>query len=993
MLDGTLHAGQAGLLVPGGADANGKPSTYRIDESYGHFEGDNLFHSFERFDVPGGETATFTGPSAPRHVIARVTGGDASDIAGTLRSTYTNADLYLVNPAGVTFGAGAQIDVPGALHVSTANYVKLGADGRFDAADPSRDALSIAPPAAFGFLGAPAGVTVAAGSKPVRHGSPIDAERSALSIVAGDVAVDGRLVSYGGDLSIVSVGGPGEVPIDAQGPLQPPATGTVRVTGVLSAQRDDRSDLVIRAGRLEVDGGTVAARVRSDEVDTGGVDVRAADVVLVDRGSIETSNNGHGTAPAIAIDAARVVIGASDGRASRIDGSAIGPGRGAAIDVRASESVKIRTGNDGGGIFSTAWDDGDGDGGTIAIETPSFEMGDFSQISVATRDVGAAGSIAITADRVDVSGGAQLCAGAKDDGHGAAGSVAITARDTVRFAGRVQSGDLPFFERASGIVVSAADEGGGTVHIAANRLVIDDAEIEAHARGAGDGTDVSLDVGTLDLTHGAFIDATTDGAGRGGDVAIRASEHVSVSGVNRPPAPEGCQQGCPTTAHVSTITSSTTGPGDAGTIRIEAPLLHLFDEGSVAAYTAENPAGSGNQDPDTIPGLGGAIEIEVGDLLLESNGLIQTSTTWAGHAGSISVHASHAVEIRDASRDPHDVDESEAGLQSRTYSTGNAGRITVETPLLHIAGGMIETSATFLPPEIAVFPPAIGAGGDVELHVGRLVLDGWGRVRSVAEAAGDAGRIHVSASESVSIEGPGAFGVVPGISTGASAGGNGGSIEVAAPSIRIAYGGEITARSTGSGDAGQVSIRGDSLVMDRGTIATSATSADGGNVLLTLRDALQMIDSEISASVENGQGGNVTIDPDFVLLERSRILAQAAAGRGGAIRIVADLFFAEDSVVSASAGPAGLSGTVEIVSPDADLASELEALPATFLDASALLRERCAARSGARASLYVVEAPAAPRAADGWLSSRREGVRSASPATAARAPMVFSCPG
>ena len=118
-----------------------------------------MFHSFLRFDIPNGETATFdrshTGDAdtqAVQHVVARVSEANPSRIAGTLRSTYTDADVLLINPAGVTFDDKARIDVPASLRISTADYVKLGSDGRFDAADPSRDALSMAPPSAFGVV-------------------------------------------------------------------------------------------------------------------------------------------------------------------------------------------------------------------------------------------------------------------------------------------------------------------------------------------------------------------------------------------------------------------------------------------------------------------------------------------------------------------------------------------------------------------------------------------------------------------------------------------------------------------------------------------------------------------------------------------------------------------------------------------------------------------------------------------------------------------------
>jgi filamentous hemagglutinin family protein len=71
-----------------------------IGAELGSTRGANLFHSFQRFDIPTGHSATFTGPDQIRNVIGRVTGGQTSNIDGTLRSTVGQADVYLINPSG-----------------------------------------------------------------------------------------------------------------------------------------------------------------------------------------------------------------------------------------------------------------------------------------------------------------------------------------------------------------------------------------------------------------------------------------------------------------------------------------------------------------------------------------------------------------------------------------------------------------------------------------------------------------------------------------------------------------------------------------------------------------------------------------------------------------------------------------------------------------------------------------------------------------------------
>jgi large exoprotein involved in heme utilization and adhesion len=118
---------------------------------------------------------------------------------------------------------------------------------------------------------------------------------------------------------------------------------------------------------------------------------------------------------------------------------------------------------------------------------------------------------------------------------------------------------------------------------------------------------------------------------------------------------------------------------------------------------------------------------------------------------------------------------------------------------------------------------------------------------------------------------------------------------------------------------------------------------------------VNLTNAEISTSVRagTGDGGNISIDPEFVVLNHSDITAQADVGNGGNIRIETENFVqSADSVVDASSR-LGISGTVEITAPDADLSADIVTLPASFLDASSLLRQSCSARTARAGSLVV----------------------------------------
>ena len=93
VLDGTL--GRSGAL-PG--------PDYLIGADLGQQRGGNLFHSFQDFNLDRYESATFSGPNSVQNLISRVTGGNPSQIFGTLRSTIPDADFYFLNPHGILFG-------------------------------------------------------------------------------------------------------------------------------------------------------------------------------------------------------------------------------------------------------------------------------------------------------------------------------------------------------------------------------------------------------------------------------------------------------------------------------------------------------------------------------------------------------------------------------------------------------------------------------------------------------------------------------------------------------------------------------------------------------------------------------------------------------------------------------------------------------------------------------------------------------------------------
>jgi hypothetical protein len=84
------------------------------------------------------------------------------------------------------------VEVQGGFHASTADTLRLGTDGQFNAHQPEQSLLSVATPSAFGFLtNTPATITMQDSKLSV-------AEGKTLSLVGGELNLTGTSPSPGG---------------------------------------------------------------------------------------------------------------------------------------------------------------------------------------------------------------------------------------------------------------------------------------------------------------------------------------------------------------------------------------------------------------------------------------------------------------------------------------------------------------------------------------------------------------------------------------------------------------------------------------------------------------------------------------------------------------------------------------------------------------------------------------------------------------------------
>jgi large exoprotein involved in heme utilization and adhesion len=130
-------------------------------------------------------------------------------------------------------------------------------------------------------------------------------------------------------------------------------------------------------------------------------------------------------------------------------------------------------------------------------------------------------------------------------------------------------------------------------------------------------------------------------------------------------------------------------------------------------------------------------------------------------------------------------------------------------------------------------------------------------------------------------------------------------------------------------------------------VTTAANEATGGNIQVTAASMVRLQDSQITATVGGGtgDGGNVTIDPAFIVLQGSQITANAVAGNGGRISLTASkAFLADPSSQVTASSTLGINGEVDIQSPVTNISSTLVPLPQAFARATELLSTRCAER-------------------------------------------------
>ncbi|MEQ9368384.1 MAG: CHAT domain-containing protein [Coleofasciculus chthonoplastes F3-SA18-01] len=195
---------QAQSITPAadGTDTKVTPEGNRLDIHGGTLSGDgaNLFHSFEQFGLSPEQIANFISDPQIRNILGRVVGGDTSMINGLIQVTGGNSNLFLMNPAGIIFGANAQLNVPAAFTATTATGIGFGAENWFNAFGETNYQNLIGTPTTLAFDWADSAAII-------NHGNLEVAEGQTLTLAGGSITNTGQLTAAGGQVAIAAVAG------------------------------------------------------------------------------------------------------------------------------------------------------------------------------------------------------------------------------------------------------------------------------------------------------------------------------------------------------------------------------------------------------------------------------------------------------------------------------------------------------------------------------------------------------------------------------------------------------------------------------------------------------------------------------------------------------------------------------------------------------------------------------------------------------------------
>jgi filamentous hemagglutinin family protein len=579
--------------------------------------GGNLFHSFDKFSVISGGSATFNNSLNVQNIISRVTGSSSSSIDGLILAK-GNANLFLINPNGIILGSNARLDIGGSVVFSTADRLNF-ADGSFFGATNHeiQPLLTVSIPTGLQF-----GNNTGRIASYIASDAPQVRPDKTFALVGSDVVLDGvkLFVAQGGRIEIGSVSSNSFVG------LTPNSKGwSLNYEAVRDFQDIYISKTIIggvSADGIQLQGKRIAINdslisVRNSGVNLAGkLAVNASDLVEINSSTLSTTTGiggSTGAAGEIAIQTQRLIVGDE----STIRATTQGSGQGGNINVNAAESVEI---NGQGNLTTlTTQTFGSGNAGDVNITTRKLVLRDGGQITASAITPisraavsGNAGKINVMAfDSVEVSG-----QGVSEDEPVSSGLIARTRGSSTTGNGgsiKVSTGRL---EIKNGGTISVASDGGsigeaGSLNINATSLLVSDpnSSISAGSTSPKPAGDVIINTDQLFVGNGASISVNSQGAGRAGNLFVSARS-VELNGGGQIVATSNSGNGgnidfqisntllLRNNSQISTTAGTAQGNGNGGNISINAQFI------------VANPSENSDIAANAFSGKGGNIKID-----------------------------------------------------------------------------------------------------------------------------------------------------------------------------------------------------------------------------------------------------------------------------------------------------------------------------------------------------------------------------------------------
>jgi filamentous hemagglutinin family protein len=626
----------AQTIIPDGTT----PTTVQTTElnttiTHGAVGGTNLFHSFQRFGIPTGGSATFDLVNTPTitTIFSRVTGGSTSNIDGLIRTINSNSpvSLFLINPSGILFGSNASLNIGGSFVGTTANSIKF-AHGEFaSTATPlPTSLLTINVPVGLQMGHNSGNITVQNSGHQLRLAFPTAPLQFNSTPTGLAVAPGNALVLVGTNLTLESgilTAPGGRVELGAVQPDSGSAVVGVRMEG---------NRLALDYGTLR-EFGDIDLRQRSlvniSGIGNGAIHVQARNLLVQDGSALVWENRGSQSGSGITIrttDTVQLLRRSTTGFASGVYGDAKGAGSTGSITIATKKLLLQQGAGINNRTFATA------EGGDITIEATDVQL--WSSISssntIASRALGSGqgGDVRINTQQLSVQGSGVIAANV-NNASGSGGNILINATESVEF-----------ISGANGIVAQAflsASAVGGT----------------------GAAGDITVNTGRLTLRNGAAISSSTYGNGNGGNVIVNAFESIEITGTVTSQV-SGLQRSTIQASGILLPPASRLGfglpaavTGAAGNVIINTPQLQVSNGGEVSVRHDDR-------------GNAGNLFINVDRLLLNTQGRI-TANTASGEGGGIALNLREQLLLRRGSF-----------ISTEAKGTGNGGNITIKAPVI-----------------------------------------------------------------------------------------------------------------------------------------------------------------------------------------------------------------------------------------------------------------------------------------------------------------------